>query len=326
MTINRRLGRLTRHLSPSAPAAADPPTLGVAADFGWRDNATGAASPSGGLDFFHAQGYVVVPSVVPIPLIERLVAEIGEFLDIDFDRREQWYKGGRAYTHSVYGITTGSVELYQAPGQWELRQHPAVHEVFAALWGRRDLTISPDRAFIKPPVNPELNAALGESASLAEGLAGGWGEELGLHWDLGPPLPPQAELRLQGQVLLSDVHPDSGGLTVVPGFIQRYDEFVSRLPTRDYPPNLGTQHSPRQAFCKEVLRDEIPVPVCGKRGDLVRPSDAFSVCDAVRLANSKRITAGNLAWAHAPRFRPQHERAREDGTDHGHEPARPRRR
>ena len=270
MAINRRLGRLARHLSPSAPAAAaGPPTGGVAADFGWRDNATGAVSPSGGLDFFHEQGYVVVPSVVPIPLIERLVAEIGEFLDIDFDRREQWYKGGAAYTHSVYGITTGSVELYQAPGQWELRQHPAVHEVFAALWGRRDLTISPDRAFIKPPVNPELNAALGESASLAEGLAGGWGEELGLHWDLGPPLPPQAELRLQGQVLLSDVHPDSGGLTVVPGFIQRYDEFVSRLPTRDYPPNLGTQHSPRQSFCKEVLRDEIPVPVCGKRGDLV---------------------------------------------------------
>ena len=54
------------------------------------------------------------------------------------------------------------------------------------------------------------------------------------------------------------------------GFIQRYDEFVRQLPTRDYPPNLGTQHSPRQAFCKEVLRDEVPVPVCGKRGDLVK--------------------------------------------------------
>ena len=70
------------------------------ADFPWRDNATGAVSPSGGLDFFHSQGFVVVPSVVPIPLVERLVAEIGEFLDIDFDRREQWYNGGAAYTHS----------------------------------------------------------------------------------------------------------------------------------------------------------------------------------------------------------------------------------
>jgi hypothetical protein len=269
----RRLGRLARHVSSSAPAAAaDPPTHAVPrlADFPYRDNAAkGAVSPGGGLDYFHAQGFVVVPSVVPIALVERLVAEIGEFLGIDLARREQWYTGGAAYTHGCYGITTGSVELYQAQGQWDLRQHPAVHEVYAALWGRGDLTISADRAFVKPPVQPGLNASLGESASLAEGLAGGWGESLGLHWDLGPPLPVEAELRLQGQVLLSDVNVDSGGLTIVPAFIQRYNEFVSRLPTRNYPPNLGTQHSPRQAFCKEVLRDEMPVPVCGKRGDLV---------------------------------------------------------
>jgi hypothetical protein len=282
MAYCRRLRALASHLLPAAAGASSThllPPRGLcagapgasAADvehapLGFRDNGSGGASHrSGGVSFFQKHGFVVVPDVVPHALVDTVVAELGTFLQVDDWRgdREQWYEGAKPYEQGVWAITPGTVEMYQTQGMWDIRQHPAVHATFAALLGAERLRVGVDRCMVKAPVHPGLNRALKGAADMDVSLAGGWGESLRLHWDLGPPLPSAVQLSVQGQVLLSDHHLDSGGLTVVPGFVSRYEQFVAALPSRDY------VYRDRQRFCAELLQHEEPVAVCGKRGDLL---------------------------------------------------------
>jgi ectoine hydroxylase-related dioxygenase (phytanoyl-CoA dioxygenase family) len=112
-----------------------------------------------------------------------------------------------------------------------------VHSAFAQLWGRADLWVTVDQVGFNPPERP------------------GWrfpGPYL--HWDasLAPPIP----FDLQALLYLTDVAPDQGAFTCVPGFHRRIHDWLRELPA-------GAD--PRRADLYALGA----VPIAGRAGDLV---------------------------------------------------------
>ena len=98
-----------------------------------------------------APGYVVLANAVPAENIERVRADtwdfLGELYGMQEHDEESWYR-----THGKPGNThTGMVQMYQSQGQWDNRQHPAVHRAFADIHGTEELWVSFDMTNLKPP-------------------------------------------------------------------------------------------------------------------------------------------------------------------------------
>ena len=133
------------------------------------------------------RGYVVVDDVVPIPLCETVMAAVSSFLRIDASDRSTWRV---AHGHGI-------VPLHHHPALWDVRQHRAVHEIFAALYGTPALWSSVDRASFKPPAGDE---AVRVSR---------------LHWDADPRQAKETA-GYQGLVYLTDTDDDQGAFCCAP--------------------------------------------------------------------------------------------------------------
>lgn len=174
------------------------------------------------LAHFDEHGWLVVEGVVPPEQVQRTLEAIDWFLKLD-----PTLDAGGFYEILPYQDLPGfdragsNLELYQHQALWDNRQHPAVHAVFAQLWGRRDLWVSLDR------VNVKLNARSAPNLR--------WYEVGFLHWDVDTaqlPLP----FGLQGVLCLTDTTADMGGFRCVPGMhkAERILEWAaSQPPDRD---------------------------------------------------------------------------------------------
>ena len=80
------------------------------------------------------QGWLVVPEVVPRVLCESVINAIEVFLNIRSDDPATWYE------HSPSGH--GIVPLHHSQALWNVRQYPAIHEVFADLYNTKELWVS----------------------------------------------------------------------------------------------------------------------------------------------------------------------------------------
>src|SRR5437762_1966765 len=96
------------------------------------------------IEFFDANGYVIVPDVVPRENLEAVVTAVWEFLEMDPENPTTWYPSDR------WGSI---VHLHQHQPLWDNRQHPQVHQAFAYLLGTEALWVSMDRAGMKPPID-----------------------------------------------------------------------------------------------------------------------------------------------------------------------------
>ncbi len=150
-------------------------------------------------DFF-AQGYIVVPGVVPIDLCEKTIDAIVSYLKIDLSDEQTWYQE----SHAGHGI----VPLHHHQAFWDIRQCDKVHEVFSALYGDEQLWVSMDRASYKPPSGPQTKDWL----------------EAPVHWDCDPFV--DNEFSLQGLVYLSDTTVEQGAFTCVPSIYQNLADYV----------------------------------------------------------------------------------------------------
>ena len=145
------------------------------------------------LDFFHENGYLVIPGLVPQPMIDAVTDAIWDFLEFDRADPSGWYQE----PHRVNGM----VEMYHHQALWDVRQHPPIYELFRQLFERDDLWVFLDRANLKPPpdaAHPEYDH---------QGM---------VHWDMDvrqQPLP----LLIQGVLYLVDTRAGEGGFQCVPG-------------------------------------------------------------------------------------------------------------
>ena len=185
------------------------------------------------LELFEANGYVVVPEAVPPANLRAVVDAVWEFLEMDPDDPETWYRqpprpNGMAELN--YG---GMVELYHHQALWNNRQHPRVHGAFADLWGTEKLWVKIDRVNMNPPARP------------------GWDFPGFIHWDIDTSLRPLPR-RMQGVLALEDTSAEQGGFRCVPGFARRFDEWVAaqpadRDPWRPDPAGLRVRDVPMKA-------------------------------------------------------------------------------
>lgn len=169
------------------------------------------------LDFFRGNGYVILHDAVPPQNLQAVVDAIFEFLGMDPNDPEDWYRPPHR--------TNGMVELYQHQALWDNRQHPRVHQAFSEIYGTEKLWVSEDRVCMKPtmhPAHPEYDH---------KGF---------IHWDVDTsklPLP----FRVQGVLALTDTTEDMGGFQCIPGFHRDLAQWIATQPPdrNPYQPDLS---------------------------------------------------------------------------------------
>jgi ectoine hydroxylase-related dioxygenase (phytanoyl-CoA dioxygenase family) len=167
-------------------------------------------------EFWEENGYVVIPNAVPQENLDAMVDVIWEFLEMDRNNSEDWYKY-QPYTRenkTSMISSAGKVEIYQHQALWNNRQNPKVHQAFAEVWGREDLWVSLDRANMKPPAREDKPA---------------WNNKGMIHWDLDSTQDP-IPFGVQGVLYLTDTSEDQGGFQCVPGFHNTFAEWVKTQP------------------------------------------------------------------------------------------------
>lgn len=186
--------------------------------------------------FFKENGYLVVKSVVPKELCDAVVDAIWEFLGMDRNNPEDWYR---------LPLTAGGmIEMYHHQSLWNVRQYPRVHQVFAELIGTEKLWVTLDRVNMKPPQHPQHPE---------------YDHKGFTHWDVDT-----ANLDIpfwvQGVVYLTDTEENMGGFQCIPGFHNDLEEWIKTQPT-----NRNT-HAPD---LKSLPEGRKLVPIPAKAGDIV---------------------------------------------------------
>jgi hypothetical protein len=156
--------------------------------------------------FFRENGYVIVPDAVPPENLRAVVNAIWEFLGMDPNDPEDWYREPHR--------TSGMVELYQHPALWNNRQHPRVYQAFVEILGTRKLWVSMDRACMKPPRHPAHPE---------------YDHKGFIHWDADTsrlPIP----FGVQGVLALTDTAEDQGGFQCVPGMHRNLEAWIRTQP------------------------------------------------------------------------------------------------
>ena len=123
------------------------------------------------LAYWDEHGYVVVPNAVPGEQLTRLVEAIWDFLEMDPDSPDDWYKWAPYDRNDPQTpiSAAGMVSMYQHQALWDNRQYPRVHQAFAQIFGSERLWVSLDRVNMKPPVRADRPE---------------WGHTGMIHWDV----------------------------------------------------------------------------------------------------------------------------------------------
>jgi hypothetical protein len=133
------------------------------------------------------QGWTRIPSVVPVDSCRRLVEVLKSELGVPINDPSRWDDyGGEA--HDL-------VPIWGHQAQWDIRQHPRMHAIWAELWGTGKLWVSLDSCRFTPPWRP------------------GYAEPYD-HWDHDPW--DESKGFLQGVLALTDTAADQGGFRCVP--------------------------------------------------------------------------------------------------------------
>jgi hypothetical protein len=159
-------------------------------------------------DFWHENGYVIIHDAVPQENLCAVVDAIWEFLQVDRNDPEAWYRAPVS--------KAGMVELYHHQSLWDNRQHPRVYGAFADIWGTDKLWVSIDRANMNPPARPD------------------WDYQGMYHWDVDTSLDP-IPFGVQGVLYLEDTDAAGGGFQCVPGFHRTFYEWVKSQPSDRHP-------------------------------------------------------------------------------------------
>ena len=167
-------------------------------------------------DFWNENGYVVVHDAVPQGNMDAMVDALWEFLEMERDDPEDWYRY-KPYTREDKCSpisASGMVEIYQHQALWDNRQYPKVHQAFSEIWDTEHLWVSLDRANMKPP----------DRADQPD-----WQNKGMIHWDTDTSVE-KVPFGVQGVLYLTDTAENQGGFQCVPGFHNRFQEWVKTQP------------------------------------------------------------------------------------------------
>jgi hypothetical protein len=156
------------------------------------------------LCFFEKNGYVVIKNAVPEEDCKETINVISNFLGIEQNRPDTWYKPNPARQ----GIM---VQLFQHPILTKNRSSDKIRRAFEQLWQKKNIWLNNDRVGFNPPETENWKFP---------------GPDL--HWDCSLEIP--IPFGLQGILYLSDTAANQGAFTLVPGFQHRLEGWLNSLP------------------------------------------------------------------------------------------------
>jgi hypothetical protein len=145
-------------------------------------------------------GFTLVAGVIPTASATRLLNALKEVSSVDYSDPATWYSLPESYP--------GIIPSHHHQAQWDIRQHPRLHEVFSSLWGTQHLWVTMDRIGFVPPLRPVD----------VEGCS--------LHWDLNP----AGEATYQALVYLTESSPERAPFSAAPRVFQQVDTWLARMP------------------------------------------------------------------------------------------------
>lgn len=207
--------------------------------------------------FLEEWGYVVVPDVVPGELCDAVVETIFDFLEMDANDPEDWYREPLR--------PGGMIEIYQHQALWNTRQHPRMHQLFAELWGDEKLRVSIDRVGMKPPRHPDHPEY----------------EHKGfIHWDTDTSQTP-IPFYVQGVLSLTDTDADMGGFQCVPGFHKNLEAWIAEQPA---------DRNPFHPDLSRLPAGMKPTPIPAKAGSMTIWSTALAHGNGHNLGKRARFS------------------------------------
>lgn len=171
-------------------------------------------------------GLTRVEAVIPAELADNVLNALREVSCIDYQDPATW--------HLLPATYPGIIPSHHHQSQWEIRQHPRLHQVFSELWGTPDLWVTMDRIGFVPPLRPTDV------------------ESSQIHWDLDP----RGQATYQAIVYLTDATPERAPFCAVPRLFQDLDTWLARQP-------------PDFDFSSTDFSSEPTVSLPGKAGDLI---------------------------------------------------------
>jgi hypothetical protein len=171
-------------------------------------------------------GFVRVEGVIPADLAGSVLNALKDVSPVDYQNPASW--------HSLPSAYPGIIPSHHHQSQWDIRQHPRLHQVFSELWGTHALWVTMDRMVFVPPLRPTD------------------AEECTLHWDADP----RGKTFYQGLVYVTDVSPERAPFSAAPHIFQDLDAWLARQPD-DFD------------FSATDFSNEARVSVPGSSGDLI---------------------------------------------------------
>jgi hypothetical protein len=182
------------------------------------------------LKFWEENGYLRIPKVVDELRCDKVKQKICRYLNVNLDFPATWYMPHPDWQ----GIM---LQVYQDENMEAIREDAAIREIFADLY-RNDMIIpNTEKLGYNPPETDTWVFKQGE-----------------LHWDIDWFQP--VKFNVQGLVYLDDVPVERGPLKVVPGFNNRFDDWIKDFSSLD-----------RAHTYMRLTETALPVP--GEKGDLI---------------------------------------------------------
>jgi ectoine hydroxylase-related dioxygenase (phytanoyl-CoA dioxygenase family)/quercetin dioxygenase-like cupin family protein len=152
-------------------------------------------------EFWHSQGYLVIPSVLSKEQCQQSCEVIWQYLQANPAQPHSWYQSSDKMQKIM-------LQLFRHPVLDSNRQQPLIRQVYEQLWQRTDLVMSTDRVSFNPP-ETQCWSFPGPD----------------LHWDveLVAPVP----FATQGLVYLTDTTEQQGAFCCVPGFHLKIDDWIT---------------------------------------------------------------------------------------------------
>lgn len=157
------------------------------------------------------RGYVVIRNAVPRENVERMVALLWRFQEMDPNDPATWSRP-QLRDHKMQELNnSGMVEIYNHQYLWDNRQEQRLYDAFVDIWDREDLWVSIDRANLNTP---------NRDARSFNGF---------IHWDVDTSVRP-LPIGVQGVLSLVDTDSETGGFQCVPSLFSGFDEWVKSQP------------------------------------------------------------------------------------------------
>ncbi len=153
---------------------------------------------------FENDGFLLIENVVPAALCAAVRQTICEFLCMSESDPETW-PDAQSRGHGI-------VPIHHPQSLWDVRQHPDVHRIFAALHDSPALWVTYDRVSFK---TRQPGATMPGPAEA-------------VHWDGHPARP--GPRSLQGLVYLTDTDADQGAFCCVPELYRTVDAYLAAHP------------------------------------------------------------------------------------------------